>query len=69
MAAAHPFDLRGALALVTGGGSGLGLAIAEGLGRAGARVVVNGRNRAKLDAAATKLVGDWDRCGRARRST
>ncbi len=57
MAAAHSFDLRGALALVTGGGSGLGLAIAEGLGRAGARVVVNGRNRAKLDAATTKLVG------------
>ena len=52
---AHPFDLKGALALVTGGGSGLGLAIAEGLGRAGARVVVNGRNRAKLDAAVAKL--------------
>ncbi|HYQ99874.1 MAG TPA: SDR family NAD(P)-dependent oxidoreductase, partial [Casimicrobiaceae bacterium] len=55
--AAHPFDLQGALALVTGGGSGIGLAIAEGLGRAGARVVVNGRNRAKLDAAAAKLAG------------
>jgi len=54
---AHPFDLKGALALVTGGGSGLGFAIAEGLGRAGARVVVNGRNRAKLDAAAAKLAG------------
>jgi len=54
---AHPFDLAGALALVTGGGSGLGLAIAEGLGRAGARVVVNGRNRAKLDAATGRLAG------------
>jgi gluconate 5-dehydrogenase len=54
---AHPFDLRGALALVTGGGSGLGLAIANGLGKAGARVVVNGRNRAKLEAAAAKLAG------------
>jgi gluconate 5-dehydrogenase len=52
---AHPFDLKGTLALVTGGGSGLGFAIAEGLGRAGARVVVNGRNRAKLDAAVAKL--------------
>jgi gluconate 5-dehydrogenase len=53
--ARHPFDLDGRLALVTGGGSGLGLAIAEGLAAAGARVVINGRNRAKLDAAIEKL--------------
>ncbi len=52
---AHPFDLGGALAVVTGGGSGLGFAIAEGLGRAGARVVVNGRNPAKLEAATDRL--------------
>lgn len=51
----HPFDLAGRLALVTGGGSGLGLAIAEGLAAAGARVVINGRNRAKLDAALEQL--------------
>jgi len=54
----HPFDLTGRLAVVTGGGSGLGLAIAHGLAKAGARVVINGRNRAKLDAAATALVAD-----------
>jgi gluconate 5-dehydrogenase len=53
--AAHPFDLQGALALVTGGGSGIGFAIAEALGRAGARVVVNGRNGARLDAARARL--------------
>ena len=53
--AAHPFDLTGRLALVTGGGSGLGLAIAEGLARAGARVVVNGRDATKLEAAAAAL--------------
>ena len=51
----NPFDLSGKLALVTGGGSGLGLAIAEGLATAGARVVINGRNRAKLDAALEHL--------------
>ena len=58
MAAVHPFDLTGRTAVVTGGGSGLGFAIARGLAQAGARVVINGRNRAKLDAAAAKLVAD-----------
>ena len=53
--ASNPFDLSGRRALVTGGGGGLGLAMARGLGRAGARVVINGRNRDKLDAAATTL--------------
>lgn len=53
--AAHPFDLTGQIALVTGGGSGLGFAIAEGLAAAGATVVVNGRNRAKLDDAVARL--------------
>ena len=51
----EPFDLTSRRALVTGGGSGLGLAIARGLAQAGAAVVINGRNRARLDAAAQAL--------------
>jgi gluconate 5-dehydrogenase len=50
------FDLSGKTALVTGGGSGLGLAMAAGLAAAGARVVVVGRDRAKLEAGA-KTIG------------
>ena len=49
------FDLTGRRALVTGGGSGLGLAIARGLADAGARVVINGRQRARLETAAAEL--------------
>jgi gluconate 5-dehydrogenase len=41
------FDLSGKVALVTGAYRGLGFAIAQGLGRAGATVVLNGR---RLDA-------------------
>ena len=55
MPAAHPFDLSGRTALVTGAGGGLGFAIAQGLADAGARVVLNGRNRQKLDSAAETL--------------
>jgi len=58
MAAGNPFDLSGRNALVTGGGSGLGFAIARGLATAGARVVLNGRNRDKLDAAVSLLRAD-----------
>ena len=55
---ASPFDLGGKTALVTGSGSGLGFAMARGLAEAGARVVLNGRDAAKLDAAASTLRGD-----------
>jgi NADP-dependent 3-hydroxy acid dehydrogenase YdfG len=36
------FDLIGHVALVTGSSQGIGLALAEGLGGAGATVVLNG---------------------------
>jgi gluconate 5-dehydrogenase len=55
VAADHPFDLTGQKALVTGGGSGLGFAIARGLARAGAEVVLNGRNEQKLATAKETL--------------
>ncbi len=48
----HPlFDLTGRRALITGSSQGLGLAMARGLGQAGAAVVLNGRDRGKLDRA------------------
>ena len=55
---AHPFDLTGRLALVTGSSVGLGYAIAQGLARAGARIVLNGRDPARLAAAAATLRGE-----------
>jgi len=49
------FDLSGKTALITGSGSGLGFAMARGLAEAGARVVLNGRDLAKLEASAATL--------------
>ncbi len=49
------FGLAGRTALVTGGYGGLGLAIAAALGRAGARVVVNGRSAVRCDEAVRTL--------------
>jgi gluconate 5-dehydrogenase len=51
-----PFDLSAKVALVTGAHRGLGFAIAQSLARAGATVVVNGRNREPVAAAAQSLV-------------
>jgi gluconate 5-dehydrogenase len=49
------FSLSGKRALVTGSSQGLGLAIARALGAAGAEVILNGRDPAKLELAATAL--------------
>jgi gluconate 5-dehydrogenase len=49
------FDLSGKVALVTGAYRGLGFAIAQGLARAGAEVVINGRDEQALAAAAQTL--------------
>lgn len=45
------FNLTGSRALVTGSSQGIGLALARGLSAAGARVVLNGRDPAKLAEA------------------
>lgn len=49
------FDLSGRTALVTGSSMGIGNALARGLGQAGARVVLNGRNTERLEEAAEAL--------------
>jgi len=49
------FDLKGRVAVVTGGNGGLGLGMARGLAGAGARVIVAARNAEKSRAAVTEL--------------
>ncbi len=49
------FDLSGKRALITGSSQGIGLALAHGLQDAGADIVLNGRDEAKLARAAHEL--------------
>jgi NAD(P)-dependent dehydrogenase (short-subunit alcohol dehydrogenase family) len=49
------FDLSGRVALITGGSRGLGLEMAEGLGEAGAKVVVTARRQQWLTSAEASL--------------
>ncbi|SIS94387.1 SDR family oxidoreductase [Paracoccus saliphilus] len=49
------FDLTGRTALITGSTRGLGRAIAEGMGQAGAALIINGRNPEATEAAAQEL--------------
>jgi 2-deoxy-D-gluconate 3-dehydrogenase len=49
------FDLKGRVAIVTGGNGGIGLGMARGLAAAGARVVVAARNTDKSKAAVADL--------------
>jgi gluconate 5-dehydrogenase len=51
------FNLTGKRALITGSSQGIGFALAQGLAAAGAHVVLNGRDVAKLAAAAAQIAG------------
>ena len=55
---ARSFGLAGRAALVTGGCGGLGMAICRALGRAGARVAVNGRSVQRCDEAVAALAAE-----------
>ena len=50
------FNLAGKRALVTGSSQGIGFAIARGLAERGAAIILNGRDRSKLDVAAASLM-------------
>lgn len=49
------FDLTGKSALITGSSQGIGFALAKGLAASGAKIILNGRDRTKLQAAADNL--------------
>ena len=49
------FDLKGRVAIVTGGNGGIGLGMARGLAQAGAAIAVAGRNKDKSASAAAEL--------------
>jgi gluconate 5-dehydrogenase len=49
------FDVKGKIVLITGSSRGLGLILARGLGREGAKVVLNGRDAERLELARKEL--------------
>lgn len=52
------FNLEGRVALITGSSQGIGFALARGLAEHGATVIINGRDRGKVDEAVTLLEDD-----------
>src|SRR5213079_3282772 len=58
------FDLRGKVALVTGGSKGLGKAMARGLAEAGADVIISSRHENELQAALKEILDGTPRRGK-----
>jgi NAD(P)-dependent dehydrogenase (short-subunit alcohol dehydrogenase family) len=58
------FNLKGKVALVTGGSKGLGKAMARGLAEAGADIVISSRHENELKPALEEILRDTDRKGR-----
>jgi len=58
------FNLKGKVALVTGGSKGLGKAMAQGLAEAGADIVISSRHENELKPALEEILRDTDRKGR-----
>jgi gluconate 5-dehydrogenase len=58
MSAANPFRLDGRIAFITGSSAGIGLALARALGQAGATLVLNGRDAARLEVARSALAAE-----------
>ena len=52
------FDLTGKTALITGSSQGIGFALAKGLARAGATLIINGRDQTKVESASQLLEAD-----------
>ena len=59
--ATSPYGLAGKTVLVTGASSGIGRAIALRCGQAGAKLVITGRDAARLDTTLSELAGDGHR--------
>ncbi len=53
--------IRGKIAVVSGSTAGIGFAIANTLAQEGAKVIVNGRTQARVDAAVAKISGSMAR--------
>jgi 2-deoxy-D-gluconate 3-dehydrogenase len=56
------FDLKGRVAVVTGGNGGIGLGMGRGLARAGASIAIAGRNSTKNRAAVEELTALGAKC-------